>query len=191
MNPWHNIKLGNLLPDVFPAFIEIPSHSNIKYELDKETGLLKVDRIIYGCSVYPTNYGFIPQTLADDGDPLDVLVLCQESIAPGTLIYCKPIGDLQMLDAGKQDTKIIAVPIQDPAYSHFNSTDELPLYLKAELKQFFKEYKTLENKEVKVEEYESAVAAKRIILTTHKRYVEEFISPKLFIPECFKHNDIV
>lgn len=180
LHPWHEIAIGRAIPETFPAYIEIPAQSNIKYELDKEFGVLKVDRILYGSIVYPANYGFIPQTFADDDDPLDVLVLCQASIAPGTLIYCKPIGALQMVDGGKQDTKIIAVPTQDPAFTEYKNTGELPIFLKAQLKQFFKSYKELENKEVIVEDYESPERAKEIILATHRRYAEKFFSANLF-----------
>lgn len=174
MHPWHHIELGPQCPDIFPAYIEIPADSNIKYELDKKLGILKVDRIIYGCSVYPANYGFIPRTLAEDDDPLDVVVLCQESIAPGTLIYCRPIGALQMVDDGKLDTKIIAVPEKDPAFSSYKNVEELPVYMKEELRQFFEEYKKLEEKEVKVDEYQSEAYAKAAILKTINRYQRVF-----------------
>src|SRR5215213_6776595 len=143
-HPWHDIQLNEPVDEMFPAFIEIPKGSKVKYELEKETGLLKVDRILFSAVHYPANYGFIPQTYCPDGDPLDVLVLCQEPVAPGILLRARAIGVMRMLDGGKEDDKIIAVHIDDPDYLDFHDIDELPAHRLKELQRFFLDYKILE-----------------------------------------------
>src|SRR5437870_65941 len=123
---WHDVTPGRQLPTEFIAVIEIPMGSSVKYELDKETGLLRVDRILYSAVYYPANYGFIPQTLAEDDDPLDVLVLCQEAVVPLTMIYARAIGLMTMIDAGKKDHKIIAVATKDPEFNSYREAQEMP-----------------------------------------------------------------
>src|SRR5215468_1731683 len=149
---WHDISPGEGLPEEFSAVIEIPFGSSVKYELDKQSGLIKLDRVLYSAVYYPANYGFIPQTLAEDDDPLDVLVFCQEAVVPLTLIQARAIGLMTMIDAGKQDHKIIAVATEDPEYDHYNEANEMPPHRLALLKRFFLDYKTLEGKTVEVNE---------------------------------------
>lgn len=146
MNIWHDIDESRISENEFEALIEIPKGSKAKYELDKETGLLRLDRILYTSTVYPANYGFIPKTLAEDGDPLDVLVLCNEQIFPMTLVRCSPIGVIQMVDGDELDEKIIAVPVNDPNYKHFYDIKELPQHIFEEMMHFFEVYKALEHK---------------------------------------------
>ncbi len=150
MNIWHDMDPAAITPTDFTAVIEIPSGSKCKYELDKYTGFLKLDRILYTSTHYPANYGFIPRTFADDGDPLDVLVLCSEPIYPMTLIRVYPIGVMRMIDGGKMDDKIIAVPVSDPTYFGISSIRELPSHVFDEIMHFFTVYKQLENKETDV-----------------------------------------
>lgn len=146
MNIWHDINKSRISENEFEALIEIPKGSKAKYELDKETGLLRLDRVLYTSTVYPANYGFIPKTLAEDGDPLDVLVLCNEQIFPMTLVRCSPIGVIQMVDGDELDEKIIAVPVNDPNYKHFYDIKELPQHIFEEMMHFFEVYKALEHK---------------------------------------------
>ena len=152
MNIWHDIDKERITENKFEALIEIPKGSKAKYELDKETGLLRLDRVLYTSTVYPANYGFIPRTLADDGDPLDVLVLCNEPISPMTLVTCMPIGVIKMVDGGALDEKIIAVPLNDPNYKHFYDIKELPSHVFDEMMHFFEVYKMLEHKQTAVKE---------------------------------------
>ncbi len=152
MNIWHDIDPEMITPEKFSAVIEIPKGCNCKYELDKQTGFLRLDRVLYTSTHYPANYGFIPRTLADDGDPLDVLVLCTESVVPLTLIDVFPIGVMRMIDGGALDDKIIAVPFSDPSYSNIRSIDELPGHIFDEIMHFFSVYKQLENKQTAVKE---------------------------------------
>lgn len=163
MNPWHDVTLGAKSPEEFPAIIEIPKGSKVKYELDKETGLIKVDRILYSSVHYPANYGFIPQTYCDDNDPLDVLVLGQEVLVPLCIAYAKPIGVMRMLDQGEADDKIIAVHAHDPEFNHFNSIKDLPPHRIKEIRRFFEDYKTLENKKVTIEEFHDRDVALKIV----------------------------
>ena len=169
-HPWHDITPGKKLPLEFMTIIEIPAGSKVKYELDKETGLLKLDRVLYSAVHYPANYGFIPQTYAEDDDPLDVLVLCQESVAPLTLVRSRAIGLMTMLDTGKKDHKVLAVAIDDPEYNGFSEADELPTHRLTMLRRFFQDYKTLEGKLVEVNEFQSAAAALPIIEQALDRY---------------------
>jgi inorganic pyrophosphatase len=163
MHPWHDVTPGEHLPAEFTTVIEIPMGSSVKYELDKETGLLKLDRILYSAVYYPANYGFIPQTLADDDDPLDVLVMCQEPVAPLTLVHARAIGLMTMIDSGKKDHKILAVAIHDPEYNPFREASELPPHRLTMLRRFFQDYKTLEGKAVEVDELEAAAACYPVI----------------------------
>ena len=145
MNIWHDISESCVAPENFTAVIEIPKGGKNKYEMDKSTGLLRLDRVLYTATHYPANYGFIPRTYADDGDPLDVLVLCQESIVPMTLVQCRPIGVIMMVDGDAVDEKIIAVPLRDPSFSCFNDVNELPKHTTQEIENFFTVYKMLEH----------------------------------------------
>jgi inorganic pyrophosphatase len=167
---WHDVTPGEHLPTDFTAVIEIPMGSSVKYELDKETGLLKLDRILYSAVYYPANYGFIPQTLAEDDDPLDVLVLCQEAVAPLTLVSARAIGLMTMMDSGKKDHKILAVAVHDPEYNSFTEADELPDHRLHMLRRFFQDYKTLEGKAVEVDQLQPAAAALPVIEEALTRY---------------------
>ncbi|MDD9950303.1 MAG: inorganic diphosphatase [Zetaproteobacteria bacterium] len=163
MHPWHDVPAGDNSPELINAVIEIPAGSKVKYELDKTSGLLMADRVLYSSVRYPANYGFIPQTYCDDKDPLDILVLCQEKVFPRTLMRAKPIGMMEMVDQGELDDKIIAVHYDDPEFSSFNCISELPPHRLEELKAFFQDYKNLEGKTVKVGEILKADAAKKAI----------------------------
>ena len=163
MNIWHDIEEERIFPTDFIAVIEISKGSKKKYELDKHTGMLILDRVLYTSTHYPANYGFIPRTLGDDGDPLDVLVLCSEDIAPMTLVRCYPIGVMKMLDSGRGDEKIIAMPYSDPMYNTYTEMDQLPKHIADEIEHFFSIYKNLENKETKVDHIEGSAEAVRII----------------------------
>jgi inorganic pyrophosphatase len=167
---WHDVTPGEHLPAEFTAVIEIPMGSSVKYELDKETGLLRLDRILYSAVYYPANYGFIPQTLAEDDDPLDVLVLCQEPVAPLTLVHGRAIGLMTMVDSGKKDHKVLAVAVHDPEYDGFQEAAELPAHRLMMLRRFFQDYKTLEGKAVEVDEMEGAAASLPVIEEALARY---------------------
>lgn len=174
MNTWHEVSLGEDVPDTFPAIIEVPKGSKNKYELDKDTGLIKVDRVLFSSMQYPANYGFIPRTYCEDNDPLDVLVLGQEPVYPLSIMMAKPIGLMKMIDEGEADDKIIAVHAHDPEYSHYNSIDELPPHRMAEVKKFFEDYKDLENKVVVVEEFFGPEEAKKSVLQAVEDYKAKF-----------------
>ena len=174
MNPWHDIDPKRITPDRFFAVIEISSGSKNKYELDKETGLLKLDRILFTSTHYPANYGFIPLTYADDDDPLDVLVLCTEKIIPMTLVECVPIGVIRMMDQGSSDAKIIAVCAHDPFYSNYKDIKELPNHVFEEIKHFFQVYKTLEGKDTIVSSIEPKEQDIKEIAYTIERYNQKF-----------------
>lgn len=169
-HPWHDVSPGNELPRDFQALIEIPLGSNVKYELDKPTGLLKVDRIIHSAVFYPANYGFIPQTYAEDNDPLDVLVLCQEAVQPLALIKARAIGVMTMIDSGASDDKIISVATNDPEFSDYLEARDLPPHRLLVLKRFFQDYKQLEGKQVQVEDIKPAYAAMNVIEKALARY---------------------
>lgn len=170
---WHDVTPGENLPQEFLAVVEIPAGSNVKYELDKQTGLLRLDRVLHSAVHYPANYGFIPQTYAEDDDPLDVLVLCQEPVAPLTLVQARCIGMMTMLDTGKKDHKILAVAMHDPEFNSFHEAAELPPHRLAMLLRFFKDYKLLEGKAVEVEEFVPAAAALPVIEQALVRYSEK------------------
>src|ERR1700751_679910 len=172
-HPWHDVTPGERLPAEFTAIVEIPMGSSVKYELDKKTGLLKVDRVLYSAVYYPANYGFIPQTLAEDGDPLDVLVLCQETVVPLTIIHARTIGLMTMIDSGKKDHKIIAVATQDPEFNSYHEAAEMPPHRSLMLRRFFKDYKQLEGKAVEVDEIRPSTEAFPIVLDALHRYSEQ------------------
>ena len=167
---WHDVTPGGRLPSEFTAVIEIPTGSTVKYELDKLTGLLRVDRILYSAVYYPANYGFIPQTLAEDDDPLDCLVLCQEPVAPLTLVVSRVIGLMTMIDAGKRDHKIVAAAVDDPSFNNIQQAGQLPPHTMNMLRRFFQDYKQLEGKAVEVDEFQPAEAAFPIIEDALERY---------------------
>ena len=175
MNIWHDMSPEMITPTNFSAVIEIPDGSNCKYELDKQTGLLRLDRVLYTSTHYPANYGFIPRTYADDGDPLDVLVLCSESIHPMTLVQVYPIGVMRMIDNGALDDKIIAVPFSDPSYNHYRSIDELPAHIFDEIMHFFSVYKQLENKQTAVKELFDREEAEKIVAECIAAYEKKFV----------------
>ncbi len=163
MNIWHDISPERITPECFTAVIEISKGSKNKYELDKETGLLRLDRILYTSTHYPANYGFIPRTYADDLDPLDVLVICSQTIQPLTLVDVYPIGVIKMLDGGHLDEKIIAIPFTAPSYNKYKSIYDLPEHIFDEMRHFFSVYKQLEDKQTVVNDLEGPEAAKEII----------------------------
>jgi inorganic pyrophosphatase len=174
LHPWHGASYGDKMPDVVNAIIEIPQGSRTKYEVDKETGLLKLDRVVYSSFHYPVNYGFIPKTLGLDGDPLDILVLCSQSIQPLCLVKATVIGNMQMIDSGEEDDKIIAVATNDPSVNHINSIEELPKHFLSELRNYFEQYKVLENKQVQIEDFQTKDVAYRIILDSVELYKQKF-----------------
>lgn len=178
MNIWHDISRTRINADDFYAVVEITKGSKMKYELDKETGLLALDRILYTSTHYPANYGFIPRTLADDGDPMDVLVLCSESLCPMSLVRCYPIGVITMSDNGDSDEKIIAIPYSDPTYNGYKSISELPQHIFDEMQHFFRVYKELENKSTSVSEVHDVDVAKDIIQKSIDNYVEKILSKR-------------
>lgn len=173
IHPWHDITPGELLPAEFLSVIEIPFGSSVKYELDKPSGLIRLDRVLYSAAYYPANYGFIPQTLAEDDDPLDVLVFCQEPVVPLTLIQARTIGLMTMIDSGKKDHKIIAVASKDPEFNSYHEFDQMPPHRLAMLRRFFQDYKQLEGKKVEVDELEPASKAHPIIEDALQRYSEQ------------------
>lgn len=174
VHPWHGVEIGDQAPRLVNAVIEIPQGSRAKYEIDKPSGLLKLDRVIYSSFYYPTNYGFIPQTYGDDKDPLDILVISSLSIQPLCLVTAKVIGVMQMVDGGDADDKIIAVAAHDPSINYINNIEELPKHFFGELRHFFEEYKTLENKSVVVEEFQDKTVALKIIEDAIQFYKESF-----------------
>jgi inorganic pyrophosphatase len=170
---WHDISPGEHLPQEFLSVIEIPFGSSVKYELDKQSGLIKLDRVLYSAVYYPANYGFIPQTLAEDDDPLDVLVFCQEAVVPLTLIQARAIGLMTMIDAGKKDHKVIAVATKDPEFNSYHEAAEMPEHRLSMMRRFFLDYKQLEGKAVEVDEFLPASAAFPIIEDALARYSRE------------------
>ena len=174
MNIWHNISPKRITPEDFICVVEISKGSKKKYELDKETGLIMLDRILYTSTHYPANYGFIPRTFGDDGDPLDVLLICAEPLEPLTLVRAYPIGVITMIDNGKNDEKIIAIPFEDPNYNHFKNIEELPVHLFEEMRHFFKVYKNLEHKDTAVNEVSPRAEAIKVIAHGIETYIEKF-----------------
>lgn len=174
LHPWHGASHGDSTPERVMALIEISQGSRTKYEIDKETGLLILDRVIYSSFHYPVNYGFIPQTLGWDGDPLDILVLCSQSIQPLCLVEATVIGNMQMVDSGEYDDKIIAVATKDPSVNHISSIEELPKHFISELRNYFEQYKVLENKQVQIENFQNKEDAYKIINDAIEHYKTTF-----------------
>ncbi len=174
LHPWHGVSHGDKIPKIVNAMIEIPEGSRTKYEIDKATGLLKLDRVIYSSFHYPINYGFIPQTLGHDGDPLDILVLCSQTIQPMCLVEATVIGNMQMIDSGEEDDKIIAVATEDPSVNHYTCVDDLPRHFMSELRNYFENYKILENKEVRIEDFQTKARAFEIINESIELYKQHF-----------------
>ncbi|HEX6913873.1 MAG TPA: inorganic diphosphatase [Chitinophagaceae bacterium] len=178
LHPWHGVEPGAFSPRVVNAVIEIPQGSRAKYEIDKDSGLLKLDRVIYSSFYYPVNYGFIPQTYGGDKDPLDILVITSLSVQPLTIMDAKVIGVMQMIDSGDADDKIIAVAANDPSVNHYNNIEELQKHFFDELRHFFEEYKKLENKNVVVEEFGDKATALKIVAEAVDFYKETFLNQK-------------
>lgn len=174
MSIWHDVDPSRITPTDFLAVIEISKGCKNKYELDKETGVLILDRVLHTSTHYPANYGFIPRTYSDDGDPLDVLVLCSEQLMPLTLVKCTPIGVMRMMDNGKEDNKIIAVPVDDPNYNMYTDIEQLPKHIFDEMRHFFTVYKELESKTTVVNEFGRVKSAKKIIAKDIESYIEAF-----------------
>ena len=174
-NIWHDISPKRITPEDFVAVIEIPQGSKKKYELDKETGLIILDRVLHTSTHYPANYGFIPRTYGDDGDPLDVLVLCSESMDPLTLVRVYPIGYISMLDDGKNDEKIIAIPFSDPAYNDYQDISDLPAHVFDEMAHFFTVYKQLEGKDTAAGDVNGREAAIQVIQQAIDHYNDTFL----------------
>ncbi|RLN03627.1 soluble inorganic pyrophosphatase-like isoform X2 [Panicum miliaceum] len=171
-HPWHDLEIGPDAPAAFNVVVEISKGSKVKYELDKNTGLIKVDRVLYSSVVYPHNYGFIPRTLCEDNDPMDVLVLMQEPVLPGCFLRARAIGLMPMIDQGEKDDKIIAVCTDDPEYRHYNDLSELSPHRVQEIRRFFEDYKKNENKEVAVDEVQSASTARDAIQYSMDLYAQ-------------------
>lgn len=177
LHPWHGAESGESTPEKVNALIEIPKGSRCKYEIDKKTGLLKLDRVIYSSFHYPVNYGFIPQTLGEDNDPLDILVMCSESIEPLCLVQATVIGNMQMIDNGEKDDKIIAVATNDPTVNHIKDIREIPPHFFAVLKNYFEQYKVLENKVVEIDEFQDKEAAYLVINEAISFYKSKYPKP--------------
>ncbi len=174
MNPWHDLRIGDNAPEEVNGIIEIPKNTRAKYELDKESGMLILDRVIYSSMHYPANYGFIPRTYCDDGDPLDILILTQIEVQPLCIVPAKVIGVMQMLDQGEKDDKIIAVATGDMSVNHLNDTSDLAQHFVKELQNFFEDYKKLENKTVVIEDFQDRNTAVAIVEKAMADYQKKF-----------------
>lgn len=173
-NPWHDVAFGENAPSIVNGIIEIPKGTRAKYELDKDTGMLKLDRVLFSSVYYPANYGFIPKTYCDDKDPLDILIISQIDIVPLCIVSAKVIGVMRMIDGGEADDKIIAVAEGDPSVNHINDISELPQHFISEMRNFFEDYKKLENKTVIVEEFQNKIIAQEIINQAIEDYKNKF-----------------
>ncbi|OGY83277.1 MAG: inorganic pyrophosphatase [Candidatus Kerfeldbacteria bacterium RIFCSPHIGHO2_12_FULL_48_17] len=174
MNLWHDIPLGKHAPETFNAIIEIPRGSNNKYEVDKETGLIKLDRVLHTAQFYPFDYGFVPQTYWHDNDPLDVMVLTTNPLVPGLLVEVRAVGVMRMIDCGESDDKLLAVPAEDPRFNNFKDIDDVDEHVKKEMKHFFETLKLLQNKTIEVKGFENAAAARTTVEEGIKLYKDKF-----------------
>lgn len=178
-NIWHDINPDRIKAADFTAVVEISKGSKQKYELDKETGYLMLDRILYTSTHYPANYGFIPRTFADDGDPLDVLILCSEPLVPLSVVRCYPIGVINMIDCGSLDEKIIAIPFSEPSYNGYTDIKDLPQHIFQEMRHFFSVYKQLESKETAVDEVEPRKKAIEVVQKCIENYNEKILNKRI------------
>lgn len=174
-HPWHGISPGENFPGIVNAIIEIPKGSKCKYEIDKKSGLLRLDRVLFSSVMYPANYGFIPQTYCDDNDPLDILVICSQEVVPLCLMRAKVVGVMNMVDKGERDDKIIAVASDDVSVNYINDLDDLPPHTELEIIRFFEDYKKLEHSEVVVEMFKGKAEAYRIIEESIELYKSTFL----------------
>ncbi|MCA9478339.1 MAG: inorganic diphosphatase [Nanoarchaeota archaeon] len=174
VHPWHDLSPGEKLPEEVTAFIEVPKNSMLKYELDKESGFIKLDRVLYSAVHYPGDYGFIPQTLSEDGDPIDIIILSNFPVVPGVIVTARPIGVLEMIDDNERDEKIIAVHATDPRFERYHDIGDLSPHISLEIKNFFETYKTLQDKEVKILSIKDAAQARKDIQTAIQKYKETF-----------------
>ncbi|MFT4282816.1 MAG: inorganic diphosphatase [Candidatus Woesearchaeota archaeon] len=174
MNLWHDLSLGDEIPEVVSIVVEIPKGSNVKYELDKDTGLISLDRFLHSAVYYPGDYGFLPRTYCDDGDPLDVLILTNTALVPGTVARVRVIGVMKMIDGGEEDDKLIAVYSSDPRFKNIKSIKDVSEHTLEEVKHFFATYKALEKKEVEIKGLLDAGDAKKVLLESVKLYDKEF-----------------
>jgi inorganic pyrophosphatase len=182
MNPWHDVSPGDRAPDIVDCIIEVPRGNRNKYELDKKSGMLRLDRVLSSAVFYPANYGFIPRTYCDDSDPLDILVLGQEPVVPMCILTARPIGVMQMVDQNEQDDKIIAIHEHDPAFRHFRDISHLPEHTLEELQRFFEDYKLLERKTVRIERFRGRVDALAIIQEAIQLYRATFTDEAAVTP---------
>ncbi|MFP4567563.1 MAG: inorganic diphosphatase [Candidatus Woesearchaeota archaeon] len=180
MNPWHDVSFGQDAPEEVNAIIEVPKNSTLKYELDKDTGLIKLDRVLYSAVHYPGDYGFIPRTYFDDNDPMDILILSNFPVHPGILVRARPIGVLRIVDNDENDDKIIAVHATDPRFDRYQDISDMPEHVALEIKHFFETYKALQNKEVKVLDLKRGSVARKLIKESINTYKEKFKKNKLF-----------
>jgi len=173
-HPWHDLPNNpDTADDWFNVVIEIPRGSKVKYELDKPTGLLRVDRVLFSSVIYPANYGFLPRSYCDDGDPLDVLVLGMEQVMPLSIMQARAIGLMEMRDQGERDDKIIAVHVNDPSFSDYRDISELPKHIALEMERFFQDYKTLEEKSVEIHDFQGAEEALKAVRESFRLYRAE------------------
>lgn len=174
MNLWHDLSLGDEVPKVVNIVVEIPKGSNVKYELDKDTGLISLDRFLHSAVYYPGDYGFLPRTHCDDGDPLDVIVITNTALVPGTVARAKILGVIKMIDGGEEDDKLIAVYDKDPRFKHVSSLKDVSEHVLEEIKHFFATYKALEKKEVEIKAIEDTEKAYRVLTDSIALYDKEF-----------------
>lgn len=188
MNPWHDVAYGDDAPEEVNAIIEVPKNSTLKYELDKQTGLIKLDRVLYSAVHYPGDYGFIPRTYWDDDDPLDIIVLSNFPVYPLTIVRARPIGVLHMVDNDEADDKIIAVHAGDPRFARYMDISDVPEHVIAELRHFFETYKQLQNKKVKVLDIQNSVVARKLVLLGMEKYRAKFQTAKKKPANTISHS---